>query len=133
MKPHPTPPVTQLAMCLYQLAHGCTFLTVRDLFGLAAPTAYCIFQDVFKALVKNLHERFVFLPRTSKEWSQELQGFLENWEFPCVGAWDNFHMYVSTTLKISTVTERDTMYLIKASMDITRDFCGLLMMSSGSW
>lgn len=99
MKPHPTAPVTQLAMCLYRLAHGCTFLTVRDLFGVAAPTAYCIFQDVCKALVKNLHERIVLLPRTSKEWSQELQGFLENWEFLYVGAWDSFCVYVSTTLK----------------------------------
>ena len=24
MKPHPTPPATQLALCLYRLAHGCT-------------------------------------------------------------------------------------------------------------
>ena len=31
--------------------------------------------------------------------SQEPQGFLKNWEFPC--PWDGFHVYVSTT--ISTV------------------------------
>ena len=54
MKPYPTPPATQLAMCLYRLAHGCSFLTIGDLFGVAAPTAYCIFQDVCNALVKNL-------------------------------------------------------------------------------
>ena len=99
MKPNPTPPATQLAICLYRLAHGCMFLTVGDLFGIAAPTAHCIFLDVCKAIVKNLYDRFVFLPRTSEEWSQELQGFLENWEFPCVGAWDGFHVYVSTTMK----------------------------------
>ena len=46
MKPNPTPPATQLAICLYRLAHGCTFLTVGDLFGAAAPTAHCIFQEV---------------------------------------------------------------------------------------
>ena len=45
MKPHPTPPATQLALCLYRLAHGCTFLTVGDLFGVAESTAHIIFQD----------------------------------------------------------------------------------------
>ena len=84
MEPNPTPPATQLAICLYRLAHGCKFLTVGDLFGIAAPTAHCIFLDVCKAIVKNLYDRFVFLPRTSEEWSQELQGFLENWEFPAL-------------------------------------------------
>ena len=28
MKPNPTPPAIQLAICLYRLAQGCTFLTV---------------------------------------------------------------------------------------------------------
>ena len=42
MKPNPTPPATQLAICLYRLAHGCTFLTVGDLFGIAAPTVTAI-------------------------------------------------------------------------------------------
>ena len=99
MKPHPTPPATQLALCLYRLAHGCTFLTVGDLFGVAAPTAHCIFMEVCKTIVKTLYDRFVFLPRTPEEWTNELQKFLENWEFPCVGAWDGFHVYVSTNLK----------------------------------
>lgn len=99
MKPQPTPPATQLAICLYRLAHGCTFLTVGDLFGVAAPTAHCIFMDVCKAIVKNLYDRFILFPRTSEEWKQEMQAFLENWEFPCVGAWDGFHVYVSTALK----------------------------------
>ncbi|XP_015774992.1 PREDICTED: uncharacterized protein LOC107353184 [Acropora digitifera] len=65
MKPNPTPPATQLAICLYRLTHGCTLLTVGDLFGIAAPTAHCIFLDVCKAIVKNLYDRFVFLPRTN--------------------------------------------------------------------
>ena len=32
MKPNPTPPATHLAVCLYRLAHGCTFLTVGSMF-----------------------------------------------------------------------------------------------------
>lgn len=100
MKPLPTPPGTHLAMCLYRLTHRFLFLTVGNLFGVAAPTAYCFF---FSERLQSPGEKFVweicFLPRTSQEWSQELQGFLEIWEFPCVGAWDDFHVYVSTALK----------------------------------
>lgn len=99
MKPHPTPPPTQLALCLYRLAHGCTFLTVGDLFGVAESTAHIIFHDVCKAIVGCLYDRLVYLPRNLQEWSQELEHFLANWEFPCVGAWDGFHVYVSTKLK----------------------------------
>ena len=95
MKPHPIPPATQLALCLYRLAHGCTFLTVGDLFGVAESTAHIIFQDVCKAIVGCLYDRLVYLPRNLQEWSQELENFLSNWEFPCVGVWDGFHVYVS--------------------------------------
>ena len=99
MKPNPTPPYTQLAICLYRLAHGCTFLTVGDLFGVAESTAHVIFLDVCKAIVAHLYDRLVYLPRNESEWKDELQKFLEDWEFPCVGAWDGFHVYVTTKLK----------------------------------
>ena len=39
------------------------------------------------------------ISRYLQEWSHELEQILENWEFPCVGAWDGFHVYVSTKLK----------------------------------
>ena len=99
MVPQPTPPAAQLALCLYRLAHGCTFFTVGDLFGVKESTAHSIFQDVCKAIVQCLYDKFVYLPRNIDEWSQELKHFLENWEFPCVGAWDGFHIYISTKLK----------------------------------
>ena len=99
MKPNPTTPYTQLAICLYRLAHGCTFLTVEDLFGVAESTAHVIFLDVCKAIVAHLYDRLVYLPRNESEWKDELQKFLEDWEFPCVGAWDGFHVYVTTELK----------------------------------
>ncbi len=98
-KPYPTPPETQLAICLYRLAHGCTFNTIGDLFGVAAPTAAVIFNKLCKVLVCTLYDRFVYLPRSLDEWIKELEGFLENWEFPCAGAWDGFHVYISTKLK----------------------------------
>ena len=34
-----------------------------------------------------------------KKWKAELKGFLENYNFPCVGAWDGFYVYVSSKLK----------------------------------
>ena len=50
-------------------------------------------------MVTTLYDRFVYLPRNRAEWKRELESFLEDWEFPCVGAWDGFHVYVSTKLK----------------------------------
>ena len=75
MKPHATPPATQLALCLYRLAHGCTFLTVGDLFGVAESTAHIISQDICKALVGCLYARLVNnnLPRN-------LQSGVKNWK-----------------------------------------------------
>ena len=99
MKPSPTPLSTQLPVWLYRLAHGCSYLTVGDLFGIAAPTAYCIFMDVCKVLVHIFYDRMVYMPRRAEEWSHELKELIENWEFPCVVAWDGFHVYVSSTLK----------------------------------
>jgi len=34
-----------------------------------------------------------------QEWKTELTSFLEDWEFPCVGAWGGFHVYISSNLK----------------------------------
>ncbi|XP_028394424.1 protein ALP1-like [Dendronephthya gigantea] len=98
-KPRPIPPHTRLAICLYRLAHGCTFSTLGDLFGVAESTASVIFNEVCKILVSTFYDKYVYLPRNQSEWKEELRNFLENWEFPCVGAWDGFHVYVSTKLK----------------------------------
>ena len=39
------------------------------------------------------------MPQTDAEWETEMRGFIENYEFPTVGAWDGFHVYISTKLK----------------------------------
>ena len=41
------------------------------------------------------------MPETDDEWEAEVRGFLENYEFPCFGAWDGFHVYITTMLKNS--------------------------------
>ena len=62
-------------------------------------TTNIIFQDVCKAIVECLCKRFVYLPINLQGRSQELECFLASWDFPCVGAWDGFHIYISTKLK----------------------------------
>ena len=50
-------------------------------------------------MVAPLYKEYVKIPETDAEWEAELRGFLENYEFPTVGAWDGFHVYISTKLK----------------------------------
>ena len=94
-----TSPECQLALTLYRMAHGISFSTMGDLFGVAAPTACQIFSTVTSAIVTRLYDRYFCLPRNEEEWKKELRCFLENWEFPCVAAWDGFHVYISSNLK----------------------------------
>ena len=51
------------------------------------------------------------MPRTDDEWEEELRGFIENYGFPCVGAWDGFHVYVSTHLKTTLVSQNVIQYI----------------------
>ena len=95
----PTSPECQLALTLYRMAHGSSFSTVGDLFGVAAPTACQMFSTVTSAIIARLYDRVVCLPRNEEEWTKELEYFLEDWEFPCVAAWDGFHVYISSNLK----------------------------------
>ena len=46
-----------------------------------------------------MYDEYVHLPSTEEEWEEILRGFIENYEFPCVAAWDGFHVEVSTNLK----------------------------------
>ena len=39
------------------------------------------------------------MPQIDAEWETEMRGFIENYEFPTVGALDGFHVYISTKLK----------------------------------
>ena len=50
-------------------------------------------------MVLTLYEEFVCLPRTEADWANECKGFIENYEFPCVGVWDGFHVHVACRLK----------------------------------
>ena len=98
LKPLPTSPDRQLALTIYRLAHGCSYSTC-DLFGISESTACKFFNRVCRLLVSSLYDRYVRMPETDDEWEAEVRGFLENYEFPCFGAWDGFHVYITTKLK----------------------------------
>ena len=58
-----------------------------------------VFNHVCRILVARLCNENVYMPTSDEEWQAELRGFIENYEFPCVGAWDGFHIYTTTKLK----------------------------------
>ena len=84
---------------LYRLAHECSFSTVADLFGVSISIAGQTFDKVTRVLVARLYDTFVVLPKNQAQWETELKNFIENYEFPCIGAWNGFHVYVCSKLK----------------------------------
>ena len=50
-------------------------------------------------IVANIYDTHIKLPPTYSEWEAEIRGYLENYEFSCIGAWDGFHVQVSSKLK----------------------------------
>ena len=57
------------------------------------------FNKVVRLNVAEFYDDLVKLPETDEEWKAELRGFLENYGFPCVGAWDGFHIQINSTEK----------------------------------
>ena len=86
-------------LTIYKLAHGCTFAVIGDVFGISDSLATQTFNHVIRELVVNLFDEYVKMPSTEQEWINETKGFIENYEFPCIGAWDGFHVYVCSKLK----------------------------------
>ena len=96
---HPINVNRQLGLTLYRLGHEASFTTLSQLFGVSIYLASVTFNKNCRVLVATLHNKYVKLPRTDEEWEAESKGFLENYKFPCVSAWDGFHAYVSSKLK----------------------------------
>ena len=92
--PEPIEPSRQLGLTIYKLAHGCTFTVIGDVFGISESLATQTFNHVVTELVVNLFDEQVKMPSTEQEWINEITGFIENYKFPCIGAWDGFHVYV---------------------------------------
>ena len=84
---------------LYRLGYGAPPTTLPQLFGGPIFLASVNFNKVFRVLVARPYNRYVKLSRTDNKWEAELKCLLENYESPCEGAWDSFHVYVGSKLK----------------------------------
>lgn len=99
MVPHLIPPDARLTLTLYRLAHRCIFSTQEDVFGWSVSVYDNTFNCVCRVLVAHMYDHCVTMPATKNEWIEEIKGFIENYEFPCVGASDGFHVYINSKLK----------------------------------
>ena len=99
MIPNPIEEHKQLALTIYRLAHGCSIKVIKDLFGVSQSLRKECFNKVIKMTVHCLYDEFVKTLQTEEEWVNECKFFMENFEFPCVGAWDGFHIHESTHSK----------------------------------
>ena len=97
--PIPIDSEEQLALTLYRLAHGCSFIVISNLFGISKSLGVQTFITVVRELVMNMYNDYIKLPTSDEEWNDEVKGFIENYEFTCIGAWDGFHVYISCKLK----------------------------------
>ena len=70
----------QLGLTIYRIAHGYSFKVI-----ISSNTWYSPYKMIFFCL-----------PRTKAGCTNECKGFIENYEFPCVGA---FHVHVACHLK----------------------------------
>ena len=99
LEPFPTTPEQQLGLTLYRLAHGCSFSTVADLFGVSISLAGQTYKKVTRVLVAQIYNTFALLSQNQAGWETEPKNVIENYEFRCVGDWDGFHVYVRSKLK----------------------------------
>ena len=97
--PEPIEPNRHVGLTIYKLAHGCTFTAISDFFGISESLATQTFNHVVRELVVNLFDEYVKMPSTEQEWINEIKGFIENYEFPCIGDRGGFHVYVCSKLK----------------------------------
>lgn len=96
---NPTSPDRQLAATLYRLAHGVTYNVLEDVFGISKEAGCSFFNKTVRLIVSHFYDEYVKLPETDEEWESELRGFIENYGFPTVGAWDGFHVHVNSLEK----------------------------------
>ena len=89
----------QLVLTIYRLVHGSWFKVIMDIFRVPQSLAREAFNNVIKCRVVTVYDKFVCLPITEAYWANECKGFIENYEFPCVGEWGGFHVRVASRLK----------------------------------
>ena len=110
--PDPIEPEKQLALTIYRLAHGVSFLVIGDLFVISKSLAIKTFNHVVRELVIHLYNDYIKLPTSEEELVTKLKGFIENYEFPCTGAWMGSMFILVASLKTSTILNVDIRFQI---------------------
>ena len=95
--PDPIEEHPQIVLTLYRLAYSISFSTLSDLFGVFI--SFAKFNVVIREMVRHMYDTYVVLPESAYAWKQEVIGFIENYEFSSIAAWDGFQVYSGTKLK----------------------------------
>ena len=98
LKPNPTSPDRQVALTIYQLATGCTYSTLSDLFGVSVSAASKLFNKICRLMFVSLNDRYVRLSTIGEEWQMKFVFFREL-RVPLCSAWDGFHVYINSQLR----------------------------------
>ena len=96
----------QLGLIIYKMAHGCSFKVIWVCLGFLSlwlqrhsiilnTLSAWYSQHIIKYMILTLYHEFVCLTRTKADWANICEGFIENYEFPCVGTWEELHVHVA--------------------------------------
>ena len=81
--------------------HGVTQTVLKDVSGISKESGCAFFNKVICLIVAYLYDKYVKLPEPNEQWEGEVRGFIENYRFPAVGAWDGFHNHVNSQVKVN--------------------------------
>ena len=56
LNPFPTSPDRQIALTTYQLATGCSYATLSDVFGVSVSSASMFFNKICRVIVANIYD-----------------------------------------------------------------------------
>ena len=120
----PTSPDRQLAAPFYRLAHWLTYTILEDVFGISEELGCVFFNKVICLIVAYFYDKYMKLPETDEQWEVGVRGFIENYGFPAVDAWDGFHIHVNSQLK-ANFSFKKKVYgeQLGFNLALTRDFC----------
>ena len=129
--PEPTSPDGQLVASLYRLAHGVTYTILEDFFGILKESGCVFFNKVIRLIVAYFYDEYVKLPETNEQCEVKVCGFIENYGFPAVGAWDGCHIHVSSQLKANFSSKKSTVNNL-ASTSYNKRFLYAAVAATGS-
>ena len=101
----------KLAMTLRHLATGDRYHTIQYDFRCGYSTVVWIVQEVCQAIIQELKDEVMPLPRTQEDWKAIAQQFLDWWNVPhALGALDGKHIAIRnhTTQAVCSTTTKSS-------------------------